>query len=44
MTTDGALDGQQPDPEPALEPGRQDFPEWPMTAKDASVFIKKVVA
>jgi hypothetical protein len=27
----------------ALEPGH-DFPEWPMTARDASVFIPKRVA
>lgn len=31
-------------PDPALEPGRQDFPQWPMTAADASVFIRKIVA
>lgn len=45
MTTDPALDaGQDPDPEPALEPGQQDFPLWPMTAVMASPFIQKVVA
>lgn len=43
MADDQAL-GQSPDPEPALEPGRQDFSQWPMTAKDASVFIPKIVA
>ena len=27
----------------AFEPGH-DLPQWPMTAKDASVFIRKIVA
>lgn len=30
-----------PGTEPALEPGQHDFPEWPMTAMDASPFLSK---
>lgn len=34
---------QLPGTTAAFEPGH-DLPQWPMTAKDASVFIRKIVA
>ena len=35
--------GQLPGTQVALEPGRRDFPQWPVTAADAAPFIQKVV-
>lgn len=44
MTALEPLGGPLPGTTPADEPGRQDFPGWPVTAAQVTCFLQKVIA